>query len=1395
MLVRQHLEEAPAASAIQRLSDRYSPFQVPSAHEGRQTVFPLPERSVQDAVIVERFSAPGGPEINSLGFLDVMAAEKSVYNAHPWRNLSVLGSGSGEALAFGGAISVSDHLGQRRGLRTLAALHAGPFGSDGTYGTTIPSTTYITSPSFHKVNRNALLRFEGDEGSYVTASSYDNLDIQHSIPRNDFQYAWVSGSLLSGTTAFGHGTTPTFISSSDSVTTAGAGAGSHIDFVGINATIYDKVGDEFNILSSSILDDYRVNPGTGIGNAPGGSFVGINTNLPTVFNALMLHRNGAYGYPSWKQIDNRYHPLVRDMRESNTISIIDPDTTREKVRRNTSYLGYKWKTSPATLSEIFGQNNDNNSYTVTTDRSVLSYREPAIVQRYAPLKLQVDMEIGGKMQSVTIDASYANEKSHFTNSKLDMNLNLHNYGESGADLVLDSLSDGTLVGDLKSIKYTETVYPKAINTYLPKIRSRTEYICPFWRDERADRAEIYATTPFGISIASQSMWPLDGRLDPNGLAQVAADGAGTEGTLQNCYNTVHSREASGSCSASTGSMINIVASPTYSRRHTNMATGSVYAHSSFITASVTGVIPFSGDAPWDAAAQSGKTPFYDTYGEYVENMRLKGKEYSIIPEYRMSERMDDYIVNGVNPFEDSSLFSITGAVSASSSAIDDFYTVYSHSDFMKYFDVVENDAEQQSGMKAADITVKCKALLKLLPYDGFYPASRTVQMATLFSSSYGSKITMEGGGSALTAAQRKGGFRPFLTPMFAPGIVYNTIKSGIAVDFPVMTGTFSVSSSADSGSYFISKDYFDYRVPFETLVEPAAYLYNINLTDMEPHPSCSINVTASWNGEGDDRYKLSMNNFLAETPDFFLKNGTFTSFFSDTEENFKVAQSGSTYEMRVILRKTANQVDTDGDKPQIAQGEETICMYSRPSAFGPPSSGDSSAGARQGGSKNGYNAPFTPPYYDGASYSRVVFTAAETKRYSLEEILSGSYVLQNRRYTNWNSGGVGPQNGNRINYNAMQVTASVNLFGSTLGLQDLLKYEGVNLTTQESRWCIQTKFETPILNFVDASASATPITDTDICEGGEYTRPYGMWHQYGRLPESEEGIYLELKDPNAKVTGYLSLADLVGFKKSSEKLGKVATSKTIREAVVAVPFIEKNNSRQFFNVTIGDAMSDSVAKMVDSMGRYVFPPSMDFMKYPKEVKPFAMYIFEFEHQLNQQDLTDIWQNLPPRIGRAFDAEAPLESSEIVQEKQITHSLASGELLKKVGAKLQWMIFKVKQRASVNYWDKTVSTNPTLSKAAPKDAILPKAASDGVLKSTPGDYNYNWPYDFFSLVELVKVDEEVTFIKDGDKRVLDVGNLGGNGGNTGGNINPTREPLGSVAGEEIGYVDGVLANLK
>ena len=207
---------------------------------------------------------------------------------------------------------------------------------------------------------------------------------------------------------------------------------------------------------------------------------------------------------------------------------------------------------------------------------------------------------------------------------------------------------------------------------------------------------------------------------------------------------------------------------------------------------------------------------------------------------------------------------------------------------MKYFDVASTELNSLLTATPSDLTVKCKAMLKLLPYDGFYPVNRTLQLATLFSKSYGDNVqsirTIAGTG--VDGTNDKGSWRPFLTPIFAPGIVYNTIKSGIAVDYPIITTSLTSSKSQRAGflaasgtiaaaaapgggaahltpkidDYVIGNNFFEKRLPFETIVSPEEYMTNIDFRDMEPHPSCSQNATASWNGLGDDRYRLAMHN-------------------------------------------------------------------------------------------------------------------------------------------------------------------------------------------------------------------------------------------------------------------------------------------------------------------------------------------------------------------------------------------------------------------------------------------------------------------------------------------------------------------------------------------------------
>ena len=67
----------------------------------------------------------------------------------------------------------------------------------------------------------------------------------------------------------------------------------------------------------------------------------------------------------------------------------------------------------------------------------------------------------------------------------------------------------------------------------------------------------------------------------------------------------------------------------------------------------------------------------------------------------------------------------------------------------------------------SQITVRCNALLKLLPYDGFYPALRTVQISELFSSSFGDNLVLSALGGATPYKQSAA--RPFYAPMIVTG--------------------------------------------------------------------------------------------------------------------------------------------------------------------------------------------------------------------------------------------------------------------------------------------------------------------------------------------------------------------------------------------------------------------------------------------------------------------------------------------------------------------------------------------------------------------------------------------------------------------------------------------------
>ena len=139
--------------------------------------------------------------------------------------------------------------------------------------------------------------------------------------------------------------------------------------------------------------------------------------------------------------------------------------------------------------------------------------------------------------------------------------------------------------------------------------------------------------------------------------------------------------------------------------------------------------------------------------------------------------------------------------------------------------------------------------------------------------------------------------------------------------------------------------------------------------------------------------------------------------------------------------------------------------------------------------------------------------------------------------------------------------------------------------------------------------------------------------------------------------------------------------------------------------------------IASGLQKYVFPPRFDFVTN-KSVGPILMYMFEFSAKVTKQDIADMWQNLPPDISEKFE-----QKEAIIDDDRIL------ELLATKSNEIKWMVFKVKKRASKSYekFRRSLVTDDT---SAIPDSI--------------GNYSYNWPYDYFSLVELVKIDETIRY---------------------------------------------------
>jgi len=680
-----------------------------------------------------------------------------------------------------------------------------------------------------------------------------------------------------------------------------------------------------------------------------------------------------------------------------------------------------------------------------------------------------------------------------------------------------------------------------------------------------------------------------------------------------------------------------------------------------------------------------------------------------------------------------------------------------------------------------------------------------------------------------------------LEPFMAPGILFNTIKSGLAVDWPCVTGSDtaivpyggktiinsyypkSIEMANFSGSYIQEsmngnlKSNIEYRVPFENILFPGEAFVERNelkedlvrrttlsiLPDGDPllefingtyiyggyEPYISPVDFADFNNLGPKRfsvpfvyrkagsqdsglYTLAMSNFLAESVKFFLKGQKMTTFVSNPDYRWKEFNSNKTYYMDLVLEKSPELVMMEAYHSELhpigPNGEKMNGRY-----FGYPT--NKTDKALWGGAQfteeerrlihnDPAYAPYTPPYFEGVARARISFKPNTDRNYSLQEIFDQSSVenifLDIKKGASTDSDAL---------KHAMPINSSIDIFGSTQAVEvtidEITGTKTVREMTDSQNWVISPRMETPILDF---SKQETKQHINNYSKTSGFGR--GMWSGYGELPKNGKGVKIRLEYPFSTIASPLSasLLDQIGLKSEEKNIGEIAETKPISEAILVIPYVDQSTrnaehsletknstnfefikiskdifSRQLANlrenkpaVSSGDVVSGqtieetiqstSITQMIEKMEKYIIPPEMNFLQY-EDIEPFVIYLFEFNHVLDQEDLSDIWQGLMPKI--SYTAE---EEDIIISHKSAPYEFFEG---KEIPNNLRWMVFKVKKKAEFDYFK--VTSNSKDDERFNFNKIIGREKGTDV-------YSYNWPYDFFSLVELAKVELELKY---------------------------------------------------
>ena len=508
-------------------------------------------------------------------------------------------------------------------------------------------------------------------------------------------------------------------------------------------------------------------------------------------------------------------------------------------------------------------------------------------------------------------------------------------------------------------------------------------------------------------------------------------------------------------------------------------------------------------------------------------------------------------------------------------------------------------------------------------------------------------------------------------------------------------------------------------------------------------------------------YGLAASNFYAGVVDTFIKNNELTTIKTKPQAEWSFSDGTlKTYTMDVVIKKDNNFSNHDDPAANGAPYTAHACFY-QPLKLGTEeyyskhiNMGSSSVNAEippaASWSENEAVATINFDYdsFKSTIKEREIPTFGDILRFSTKTFKNKQIFEQ-----------LGSTIGTSTNTNSSQfmtIEAGVDLF---------------NYDSETEQWIINTKCEFPVHNVAPSGTAVAakfpngnPSTRLGLF-AGDVNR--GVWHQF--LTDTESKLKLVVRNPDVvtnRTTG--SLVQACGFETEQKVVSQIADSGELKEFLVVIPFVTNECEEEtFFHYPIDEferayaaiptgnpqptilassAVQTESTSLTDSLARQrdlILPPTLNYMmrrdnaekrleqdEYGSILPPFAMYVFEVEQQLDQADLSRWWQGVLPTAGEKasfekFNITHDIKDGEIISPSVLNNDLFGGKLPKEI----RFKVFKAKYRRNLSYEE---IKNKSLYGTKPMNSI----------------FGYNYPHDFYSLIEMAKVDIGLEY--DGDE---------------------------------------------